>query len=311
MSDLSAPASEPAPRIATMSGKDMGLYAMMLLVWGTSWIAISAQVGIVPPMISGVIRFSIASLVIFIWLRMRGDQIAFPWRTHLRFALLGVLIFSSNFMLFYYAASYMASGLMAVIFSLASLFNIVLSLIFFGQKPPRAGLVGALLGFAGIGLIFWPEIVASASHEGVLTGLALGIAGTLSFCLGNMVASSNNRAGVPLLSANAWGMFYGTLWMAFLAIVLDMPLVMEWSVKYWVAMVWLTLGASVLAFWGYMTLLKNIGPARTGYLTVLFPIVALAISTVFEGYQWTWMGLVGLAAIIAGNILVMGGKRPA
>lgn len=309
MSDSAASAPSQSTRFGVMSGKDLGLYGMMVIIWGTSWIAMAQQIAIVPPLVTGVYRFTIAALAMFIWAIVTKQPLRFPFRIHLRLMLLGMLIFSSNFVLFYYAANYMASGLMAVIFSLASLFNIVLSTIIFGTRPTRLGVIGALMGFAGIGLIFWPEIAASSGQDGILIGLGLGMTATLSFCLGNMMATANQKFKLPLISSNAWGMFYGTLWMTFLALVLDQPFLMDWSISYWAAMIWLSIAASVVAFWGYMSLLATIGPARAGYLTVLFPIVALALSTIFEGYQWTMPGLLGLVAILAGNVLVMQGKK--
>ncbi|WP_373236720.1 DMT family transporter [Cohaesibacter celericrescens] len=311
MSDVSvtAPSAEPSSRFGVLSGKDIGLYGLMIFVWGTSWIAMASQIGVVPPVITGIYRFFIATSAMFLWAYLGKYPLQFPLRIHLRFALLGVFIFSSNFVLFYYAAGYMASGLMAVIFSLTSLVNIALTALFFGQRPSRVGIIGALMGFSGIGLIFWPEISVHAGGDDILIGLGLGMAGTLCFCMGNMVSVANKKHNLPLVSSNAWGMFYGLLWMIFIALVLDVEFVMDWSAKYWIAMVWLSIVASVVAFWGYMTLLNTIGPARAGYLTVLFPIVALLLSTIFEGYHWTLPGLVGLGAIIAGNILVMRGKN--
>ncbi|WP_172891510.1 DMT family transporter [Cohaesibacter sp. ES.047] len=305
------PASGQAPRkFGAMSPKDMGLYGMMVVVWGTSWIAMANQLDIVSPLVTGLYRFAISASIMFIGAFIGGYRLRFPPKVHLRIMALGMFMFSSNFVLFYYSASYMASGLMAVIFSLTSLVNIIMSAIFFRQIPTRFGLIGALLGFTGIGLIFWPQIANNAGNEGILIGLALGMAGTLCFSTGNMISVANKKFEVPLISANAWSMFYGTVWLFILSQVLDQPFLIDWSPKYWIAMGWLTIMSSVIAFWGYMTLLSSIGPARAGYLTVLFPIVALVLSTIFEGYQWTLPGLAGLLAIVAGNILVMqGGNR--
>nr|WP_321526495.1 DMT family transporter [uncultured Cohaesibacter sp.] len=297
----------------SMSGKDMGLYAIMIVVWGTSWIAMAHQVAIVPAIVTGVYRFALAAAVTFLWAFIGKYPLRFPLRVHLRLALVGVFMFSSNFVMFYYAASLIASGLMAVIFSLASLFNMILSALFLGARPSRQGLVGTVLGLCGIALIFWPEIRASAGNDGVLLGLGFGLCGTLLFCTGNILSVANRTFDIPLISANSWCMTYGTLWLVFLALVLDVPFLMDWSGEYWIAMGWLVVMASVVAFWGYMTLLNSIGPARAGYLTVLFPVVALILSTLFENYHWTVWGLAGLASIITGNILVMrgGGRKSA
>lgn len=300
-------------KASAISGKDIGLYVMMIMVWGTSWIAMAHQVAIVPALITGVYRFTLAAAVTFLWAFWGKYPLRFPLQVHLRLALVGVFMFSTNFVMFYFAAGYIASGLMAVIFSLVSLFNIILSALFLGMRPTKLGMVGTVLGLCGIGLIFWPEISANAGDQGVFYGLGFGLGGTLLFCTGNILSVSNKKFDIPLISANCWCLTYGSLWLLFLALVLDVPFVMDWSAEYWIAMAWLVIMASVVAFWGYMTLLSSIGPARAGYLTVLFPIVALLLSTLFEGYQWTLWGLIGLAAIIAGNILVMrsGSKQAA
>ena len=315
MSDASTPSASPMPTpagqgpLGVMSGKDMGLYGMMIIIWGTSWIAMAQQIDLVAPVITGVYRFAIAASIMFAWAFIGKYRMRFPFAIHVRFMLLGIFIFSTNFVLFYYSASYMASGLMAVVFSTASLINIALAAVVFGQRPSRTGIIGALTGFAGIAMIFWPKIAAGAEHEGILIGLGLGLAGTMCFCTGNMLTVANKKHDLPLVSANAWGMLYGTVWLVILSQILDIPFAMDWSAKYWIAMAWLSVAASVIAFWGYMTLLGSIGPARAGYLTVLFPIVALLISTIFEDYRWTATALIGLAAIIAGNVLVMQGKK--
>ena len=313
MSDASATRSPAMPiesgRASSFSGKDVMLYGMMIIVWGSSWIAMSHQVGIVPPIVTGVYRFGLAALAMFLWAIVGKYPLRFPLHIHMRFLLQGIFIFSSNFVLFYYAAGYMASGLLAVIFSTASLINIAMAAVFLRQRPHLFGILGALLGFAGIALIFWPQIAENAGNEGILIGLGFGLAGTFSFCTGNMLSLANKKYNLPLVSTNAWGMLYGALWLIMLTFILDVPFVVDDRGQYWIAMTWLVLMSSVAAFWGYMTLLNSIGPARAGYLTVLFPIVALLLSTIFEDYHWTLSGLLGLAAIILGNILVMRKSR--
>ena len=294
-----------SPKGQTVSGRDIGLYAVMIFVWGTSWIAMAHQLAIVPPLITGVYRFALAATATFLWAILGKYPLRLPLAVHRRLALVGVFMFSTNFVLFYFAAGYIASGLMAVIFSLASLFNTILSALFLGQRPTRMGVVGTLSGLVGIALIFWPEIAASANNTEVLYGLGFGLAGTLCFCTGNILSVKTRKYDIPLVSANSWCLAYGTVWLVFLAFVLDVPFLFDSSAEYWLAMAWLVIFASVVAFWSYMTLLRSIGPARAGYLTVIFPIVALILSTIFEDYHWTLWGLVGLAAIIAGNILVM------
>src|SRR5215204_1187105 len=256
---------------------DLGLYAVTVFVWGTSWIALKAQLGEVSPEVSTLWRFLLAAPLMWLWAAARGDTLAYPAADHRRFAAAGALMFSSNFVLFLCGGQYLPSGLLAVVFSLVSILNLLLGAAFLGQPiVPR-----------------------------VAVGLAFCLAGTLSFCAGNLVSTAIQRRGVPLLAATAWGMTYGVAALAAIVLVRGQPLIVEWTPSYLGATVYLALFASVVAFASYLTLLRRIGAARAGYATVLFPIVALAVSTLVEGYRWTLAAILGAALALAGNVLVL------
>jgi drug/metabolite transporter (DMT)-like permease len=283
---------------------DLGLYAVTVFVWGTSWIALKAQLGEVSPEVSTLWRFLLAAPLMWLWALARGDALAYPAADHRRFAAAGALMFSSNFVLFLYGGQYLPSGLLAVVFSLVSILNLLLGAAFLGQPiMPRVAL-GGVLGAAGIALLYSPQI-AGGFERGALLGLALCLAGTLSFCAGNLVSTAIQRRGVPLLAATAWGMTYGVAALAAIVLVRGQPLAVEWTPRYLGATLYLALFASVVAFASYLTLLRRIGAARAGYATVLFPIVALAVSTLVEGYRWTLAAILGAALALAGNVLVL------
>ncbi len=310
-SSLAGPAPRPAPTApaAGFSGGDLALYAATVFCWGTSWIALKAQVGVVAPEVSILWRFMLAALLMWGWVLARGERVRFSGAEHFRFAAAGLCLFSLNFTLFYYGALTIPSGLLAVVFSLASIFNLSLGAVLLRQRiEPRVAL-GGLVGFSGIGLLFWPEISGAGVHGGALTGLAFCVAGTLCFCLGNMVSTVIQRRGVALVSANTWAMTYGVAYLAVASLLRGHDFIIEPTAKYLVGLVWLAGPASVVAFACYLTLLRRIGAARAGYATVLFPIVALAISTVFEGYVWTGLAGLGAALALLGNVIVL--TRPA
>lgn len=290
---------------------DYGLYAITVLSWSVSWFAISLQVGTgVSPEVNLVWRFAIATVLMFVWVILSRRQLRFPFADHLRFALLGVLIFSSNFLFFYYGALYMVSGLLSVVFSLASVINMLLGAIVMRERPAPKILAGGLLGFGGIALMFSPEIAAHGLSGGTLTGLLLCVCGTLCFCFGNLVSAANQRRGLPLIPTSAWGMLYGTLWAAFLALLMGKPFIIAPTVPYIGSLVFLAVISTVMAFAAYLTLLGRIGAARAGYATVMFPIFALLVSTALEGYVWTVYAIIGLVLVALGNVLVIrGGKR--
>jgi drug/metabolite transporter (DMT)-like permease len=169
--------------------------------------------------------------------------------------------------------------------------------------------LGGVIGFAGIGLLFWPQIAGAGFNAAALHGLGLCVMGTLFFCSGNMISTVVQRRGAPLLSATAWGMTYGCVVLLALNLVRGNAFIIEPTAGYIGSLLYLAIGASVLAFMSYLTLLRRLGAARAGYATVLFPIIALAVSTVVEGYVWTPLAVIGVAFALIGNILVL--RRPA
>lgn len=302
MSSSLAPSAPGSPAGRT----DLALYATLVVVWGTSWISIRYQLGVVSPAVSLLWRFVLAAALCWAIALWRGEAMRFPIRRHLWFALAGVLLFSTNFLMFYMAGAYVPSGLLAVVFALASPVNLALAALFFRRPVERRVLAGAAVGIAGVALLYAPEILGHAFDAAAFAGLALAVAGTLSFCLGNMAMSVIQQAGVSDYAATAWGMTYSVLWLLAICLVSGAEFTIDLSAHYLIALVWLAAGASVAAFIAYLALIKRVGPGRAGFATVLFPVVALAISSVFENYDWTPLALAGLALVAAGNVLVLG-----
>jgi drug/metabolite transporter (DMT)-like permease len=311
MSTTASPAA-PSPALdRPFDATDYGLYGLTVFAWSVSWYAIALQVGTVSNEVNMVWRFGIATVLMFAWVFWSGRRMRFAPADHLRFAALGVLLFSSNFIFFYYGALFLVSGLLSVVFSLASVINMLLAALVMGQRPSPRILAGGLLGFSGIALMFWPEIARQDVSSAALLGLALCLCGTLCFCFGNLISAAAQKRAIPLVSMNAWGMLYGTMWAAFLAVVLGRDFIVEPTIAYLGSLVFLAVISTVVAFAAYLTLLGRIGAARAGYATVIFPVFALVVSTFLEGYQWTVFALVGLVLVAAGNVMVIRGKRPA
>lgn len=289
---------------------DLGLLAAIVFAWSTSWIALKSQVGVVAPEVSVFWRFLLAAPLTFAYAAMRGSALVFPLKAHLGFMAMGALIFSTNFILFYYGAAHLPSGLLSVVFSLASVINLLLAFVLFGDRISLRVALGGLTGFAGVALMFQPEIARAGVAAGstVLFGLGLCAIGTLSFCFGNMVSSRLQKHGIPVIGATAWGMAYGTIWAGFLGLVTGDRFQLEWTPLYFGSLAWLVLVSTVLAFLTYLTLLGRIGAARAGYATVLFPAFALMISSVLEDYVFTPIALIGLVLVAFGNLLVL--RRP-
>jgi drug/metabolite transporter (DMT)-like permease len=207
-------------------------------------------------------------------------------------------------MCFRTASQWIPSGLVAVVFSTATLWNAFNARVFFGQKIARNVLMGGALGLLGLGLLFWPELAGHTASPETLLGLGLALLGTLCFSAGNMLSSLQQKAGLKPLTTNAWGMAYGAAMLSAWCLVKGIPFDMEWNARYIGSLLYLVIPGSVIGFTAYLTLVGRMGPERAAYCTVLFPVVALNVSAFVEGYQWTAPALVGLVLVMLGNVLV-------
>jgi drug/metabolite transporter (DMT)-like permease len=288
-----------------LAGTDYLLYGITIFGWSTSWIAIHMQLGIVAPEVSLVWRFGLSAIVMFIWALLARVRIVFPLRAHPQFLALGLFLFGINYLGFYYGGRSTPSGLLALVFSCAALFNIVLGLALFGQTASQHVTIGAAAGLAGVFLMFAPRIFSEQFDQSALLGLGLCVLATLSFCIGNMFSIAIQKKGITIVAINAWGMTYGTLFLAFFAFARGQRFVLEPSWTYVTSLLWLSLVASAVVFMCYLTLLGRIGAARAGYATVVVPVFALLISTFVEDFRWSAASLAGLALAIIGNVLVM------
>ena len=284
---------------------NLSLYVLTVLIWGTSWISMTFQLGVVSPALSVAYRFAIAALLVFVWAAVARQRLLFPWRTHLLLAAMGACMFCFNFYLFYLAAAHLTSGLLAVVFSTTVVLNIINGRILLGRRSEPRIVLGAALGIGGMAVLFWPEVRSLDLADSGVVGLLLSLGGTLCFSLGNIGSARAQSLGLPLLSCNAWGMAYGAVIMTAVALVSGATITFDPHLGYLVSLLYLAVFGSVIAFAAYLTLLGRMGADRVAYATVLFPVVALGISTVFEDYVWTTQAVAGVALVLGGNILVL------
>jgi drug/metabolite transporter (DMT)-like permease len=287
------------------------LYVITVLVWGSTWLAIEFQLGVVAPEVSIVYRYAGASLLLFAWSRIRGLRLAFSLRDHGCFFLLGLLLFSVNYVLAYRAQIYISSALTAIAFSTMLWMNIINARFFFGVQAGRRVLFGALLGVAGIFTLFAPQIGELTFSDTVFYGSFLAVIGALVASFGNMVSQGAQRSNLPVVQSNAWGMFYGTLITAAIAISEGHEFVFDWSASYLGSLLYLTVFGSIVAFGAYLTLLGRIGAHKAGYAMVMFPVVALILSVLFEGLEVDATVVAGTVMVLAGNLFVLNTKGPA
>lgn len=283
---------------------NLSLYLLTVLIWGTTWIALKLQLGEVAIAVSIAYRFALAALVLFAILLLSGRLQPMNRRGQLICLAQGLCLFCINFMCFYTASQWIPSGLVAVVFSTATLWNALNARIFMGRRIAFNVLAGGALGLLGLGLLFWPQLAGHEASRETLIGLGLALIGTLCFSAGNLLSSLQQQAGLKPLTTNAWGMLYGALLLIGYCLVSGIPFTFENSPRYIGTLLYLAIPGSVIGFTAYLTLVGRLGPERAAYCTVLFPVVALNISVFAEGYQWTAPALFGLLLVMLGNVLV-------
>ena len=284
------------------------LYVIAILIWGSTWFAIEFQLGIVAPEVSVLYRYAAAAALLFAWCVLNGRRLRFGLRAHAWFAVLGLLLFSLNYVLAYRAQVHITSALCAIAFSMLLWMNIVNARLFFGIRSDRRVMVGAALGMAGVFVLFGPQIGELTLSDSVFLGMVLAVLGALSASFGNMASQHVQRLAIPVVPTNAWGMLYGAAWTGIYVALSGHELNFDWSAGYVLSLLYLVVFGSIVAFGAYLTLVGRIGAHRAGYATVMFPIVALFLSYVFEGLALDAPTILGALLAIGGNVMVLRGR---
>lgn len=283
-------------------------YGLTVLIWGLTWTGIRLQVELAPVDLSVFYRFVLAAAVALGGLALVKRLPRLRLHQHGWLLLQGLTLYSVNFMLMYRAAESMTSGLLAVVFSLAALFNAFNSWLWLRIKPNPRLYPAVALGVTGVALLFWHDLLLG---NATVASILFAVAGTFWFSLGNLVSVRVRQAQVPLPVANAWAMTYGALilglWCLWQGVSWELPA----SATFWGATVFLAIPGSIVAFYCYITVIQTLGADKAGYATVLFPVVALTVSTWLEGFEWALTAVAGALLAILGNWVLFRQPQPA
>jgi len=285
--------------------KNLILFSASAIIWGSTWLAIKFQLGLVDPIISVSYRFILASFILLLFCRISGLNLKYNVKEHLFFAFQGFFLFGINYWLVYLAEVHLPSGLVAVVFSMIIFFNIFNGAIFLRSPIRLQVIAGAALGIVGIGLVFKQDLLSFSLVSD--NSLALVIAGLGSFTasIGNIISAHNQKINLPVIQTNAFGMMYGALFMLIISLIMGKHFSFEISYAYIGSLLYLSILGSIIAFTCYLTLLGKIGADKAAYVTLIIPVIALILSTIFEEYTWTSYAFVGVALILIGNMLVL------
>jgi drug/metabolite transporter (DMT)-like permease len=279
-------------------------------VWGSTWIVIRDQIGSVPPQWSVTYRFTIAAIAMALVAKWKGQSLKMD-RGGLAAALvLAITQFSINFNSVYMAERFITSGVVATVFALLLIPNSLLAWAFLGQKPNARFLWAGVVAIAGVALLFVHELRSSPVAGGdIAIGLGFTLAGLLGASSANVYQAGKEARRHPLLALLAWSMAIGACLDAALAFAVAGPPVAEARLGYWAGVVYLALFGSVLCFALYFPVVRKIGPGKAAYSSVMVPIIAMGLSTLFEDYRWSTMAISGAVLSLGGMLVALAGRR--
>lgn len=291
---------------------DLALYAILVLIWGISFYAIEFQLGTVPVEVSIFYRYLVAALVtVLVCVATRRSLFRFSLRDHGQFVLLGFLFFSLNYALIYRGQVELTSGLAAITFTMALFFTTINARIFLRAPFSRRIVLGGLVGISGLALIFKDSLLAAEFDRGTLVGIGLILAAAYVVSLATIVTARLSSRQIPGLQANAWGMIYGSVFNALFVVILGHELTFDFSAPYIISFLYLTFFAGVFGFVLYYVIVVRIGPARSSYFTLMSPMVAIVVSSIFEGLPITLALVGGVTAVLLGNYIAVRTRKTA
>ncbi len=276
-------------------------FLLVSLIWGSTWLVIKGQLGQVPPSWSVAYRFLLGAGVLFGWCMATAKPLRLTPRGH-GFALtVGILQFVLNFNFVYRAELYLASGLVALVYTLLVICNAVLAWALLGQRVAAGFIVGSAIGIAGVALLVGRDV----GGVNIGLGLALAVAGLVVASFANILQATKVGRATPLEAGVAHAMLYGGIANAGFAFVTVGAPVFDSRAEYWLGLAYLGVVASAVAFIVYYTLIRRLGAARAGYVNVVVPVIAMSLSTVFEGFTWTVGAATGAGLALTGLVVAL------
>nr|WP_315486132.1 EamA family transporter [uncultured Undibacterium sp.] len=293
------------------------LFIIASLIWGSTFWAITQQLGEVAPAVSVAYRFGLASLTLFAWCLLRKDRLQLSWKTQGWLALQGFFTFALSYLCTYSSEQYLVSALVAVLFALMVIWSPITERIFF-QKPLTWRIwVAAFVSITGVILLFFPALKSNweETHSGhsthFLLGLGLALTATLASTFGNLVVVKVRQQSQNVLLTMAWAMAWGTLWVSLFAVITGQPWTIPSTPNYWLSLIYLSLFGSVIAFACYFTLIHRIGAQKTVFIGVITPIISVLLSIKLENYHPGWIEWCGMVLCLAGVVWALRGEPKA
>ncbi|AGH47661.1 DMT family transporter [Paraglaciecola psychrophila] len=282
------------------------LFSVVVLIWGSTWLAITYQFGEVDPVLSVAYRFLIAAIILFTYCKIKNLSLHLPRHIHIKMAGVGLCLYTLDYTLLYQSQQYIISAIVALMSSGMVYVNVLLRRVLLNKPIRKEVMIGATLGMFGIGLIFLPEFAKVSANQYLLLGISFALASFFFASMGNVISELILDHGTPVIQMNFWAMSYGVVFIFTAAMFNGAEFTIPTNPHYYYSMLYLSVFGSVLAFGSYMQLVKQMGSDKAAYVVLVYPIIALILSTVFEGYQWHLEAFIGVAVVLLGNAVAMG-----
>lgn len=292
-----------------MNARTLFQFVIVTLIWGTTWIVIKFQLESVNPSWSVTYRFLTGGLALLGWCLIRGLPMAIPRASIPFLALFALFQFVMNFNFVYRSELYIPSGIPAVAFALLMVPNAILAWLFLGRRISGRFALGSALGIIGVGMLFAQQLSLPGDKAETALGLSLVVAGVLSASIANVMQASPRALAFPPIAGLGWAMLMGATMNAVFAFAVAGPPQFDTDPSYWLGFLYLGVFASAVAFALYFDLIRQMGPAEAAWTSVLVPIIAMAITTVMEGYRWTPLAALGVVVALAGLVVAL--RQPA
>ena len=282
------------------------LFLLCAFVYGSTWFAITLQLGVVDPLWSVCYRYILSAALLALFCCYRKSFVRFSLNQHWRLFLQGSCLCGLAYWFTYLSELHITSALSALMSTTILYLNLAIGRLWLGNPVRFPVFMGGCVGSVGILLIFLPDLHFSAS-DNMLQGMLLAFIGCIFFSIGSVACEKNEREGLALLPVATLNMFYGGVLVSVIALVKGCTPVVVFSFEYIASLLYLIFFGSIAALVSYMALIRRIGADRTAYVDIVYPVIALFISTIFEGYQWTLLSITGVFFVITGNLVALGG----
>lgn len=303
---MTAAPAEPQSRVSTLDLISVGVCA---LTWGTTWYAITLQLGVVDPVVSVAYRFGLASALLFAWCLFRRESLSFTRAQHAAALGNGFFTFTLNYALVYWAEERVASAVVAVVFAAMALINLIVFAIVLRQRAPLIAWGAASVGVLGVALLSWGELSSEGVGSAPVIGIVLTLIGVIAAAFGNVFAHRGERIGSGVAASTAWAMFYGTVFLVLFALITGKEWTFVATPAYVLSLLHLAVNGSVVAFLLYYGLARRRGYSTASYVSALTPPIAMLMSSLFEAKTWGVFAFGGILMVLAGQILMLRTKK--